>query len=143
MIVSVTFLYVNNTETIVVLIISSTVGVTVTVPVLLEITFWPEMKIFLKGSIRFGLFFLSGFSFTNIHDLQDSKGRGEAISLTSLYHFLLLYRHFNISSPLHIANNWIRTRNLWFPSESCKPCARNAENEQEMILLEERADWDR
>ena len=56
-----TFLYVNNTETIVVLIISSTVGVAVAVPVLLEITFWPEMKIFLKGMSDLGFFFYLGF----------------------------------------------------------------------------------
>ena len=37
-------------------------------------------------------FFLSGFSFTNIHDSQDSRGRkGGGISLTPLYYFHPLY----------------------------------------------------
>ena len=52
-------------------------------------------------------FFLSGFSFTNIHDSRDSRGRG----------------HLDISrvitaesSPLHIAGSRTRTGNLWFPS---------------------------
>ena len=53
-------------------------------------------------------FFLSGFSFTKIHDSQDSRGRGEVFCLTPLYHFYRLCRHLNISGtatagslPLH------------------------------------------
>ena len=42
------------------------------------------------------IFFLSMFSLTIIHDLQDSRGRG-AISLIPLYHFHLLHRHLDIS----------------------------------------------
>ena len=65
-------------------------------------------------------FFLSGFSFTNIHRQQ---GKGEGIFLTPLYHFHLLHRHLDISraitaesSRLHIASSRTRTGNLWFPS---------------------------
>ena len=35
------------------------------------------------------IFFLSGFSFTNIHDSQASRGRGGTISVTPPYHFHL------------------------------------------------------
>ena len=46
----------------------------------------------------FGRFlFLSGFSFTNIIDLQDSR---EGIYLTFLNHFHLLHRHLNISRAI-------------------------------------------
>ena len=38
-------------------------------------------------------FFLCVFSFMNIHDSQDSRGRGRLFLLTFLYHFHLLYRH--------------------------------------------------
>ena len=51
--------------------------------------------------------------------------KGEAISLTSLYHFHPLHRHLDISraitagsSPLHLASSRIRTGKLWFPSAS-------------------------
>ena len=53
------------------------------------------------------------------------QGKGEAISLTPLYHFHPLHRHLDISwantgesSPLHVANSRIRTMNLWFPNAS-------------------------
>ena len=62
-----------------------------------------------KFEIFFFFFFLSGFSFTNIHDSRDSRGRG----------------HLDISrvitaesSPLHIAGSRTRTGILWFPSAS-------------------------
>ena len=69
---------------------------------------------------------LSGFSFTNIHDSQDSRGRkGEVISLTTLCHFHPLHRHLDISrtissksSPLHIANSRTWTGNIWLQSAS-------------------------
>ena len=64
-------------------------------------------------------FFPSGFSFTNIHDSQGSRGRGT----TPLYNFHPLHRHLDISlviaaesSPLHIASSWTRTGNLCLPS---------------------------
>ena len=73
-------------------------------------------------------FFLLGFPFTNIHDSQDSRERGEAISLNPLCHFHLLHRYFDISwvitadgSPLRIASSRTWTGNLWFPSSSCWP----------------------
>ena len=65
----------------------------------------------------------------HIHDSQDSRGRGEAIYLTLLYHFHLLHRHLDISreitaesSPLHIASSRTRTGNFWFPSASAQVC---------------------
>ena len=71
------------------------------------------------------LFFLSGFSFTTIHNSQDCKGRGRAFLLTPHDHFHPLRRHLDISraitaesSPLHIASRRTRTGELWFPSAS-------------------------
>ena len=64
-------------------------------------------------------FFLSGFSFTNIHESQDCRGRGEGISLTRHCHFHPLHRHLDISrattaesSPLHVAGSRSRTKSL-------------------------------
>ena len=64
-------------------------------------------------------FFLSGFSFANIHRLQDRRGRGRT---TPHYHFHPLHGHLDISraitaesSPLRIANSRTQTGNLWFP----------------------------
>ena len=69
--------------------------------------------------LRASFFFLCGFSFTNIHDLQDSKGEGEGICLTPPYHFHSLYWHLSISwainaenSPLHIASSRNTNREL-------------------------------
>ena len=63
-------------------------------------------------------FFYLGFcsrTFTN----HRTAGEGEGISLTPHYHFHPLHRHLDISraitaesSPLHIASNRTRTRNL-------------------------------
>ena len=71
------------------------------------------------------IYFLFRYSFTNIHDSQDNRGRGEAISLTPLYHFHPLHRHVDTSwtitaesSPLHIANTPSQTGDIWFPSTS-------------------------
>ena len=51
------------------------------------------------------------------------QGKGEAISLSPLYHYHPLHKHLDISrtitaerSPLHIASSWARTGNLWLPS---------------------------
>ena len=53
-------------------------------------------------------FFLSWFSFSNIHSSQDSRGRGEAISVTPLY--LGISRTITAeSSLLHISNSQIKT----------------------------------
>ena len=56
------------------------------------------------------------------------QGKGEGISLTPRYHFHPLHRHLDISraitaesSPLHIASSWVRTGNVWFPSERMSP----------------------
>ena len=64
------------------------------------------------------------FYFTNIHDLQDSRGKGD-YSLSLLYNFHPPHKHLGISrvitadnSPLRIASSRTRTGNLWFPSAS-------------------------
>ena len=48
-----------------------------------------------ENSGRANGLFDAGFSFKNIHDLQ--QGKGEIISLTSLYHFHPPHRHLDIS----------------------------------------------
>ena len=72
---------------------------------------------------RFRFFFLSGFSFTNIHESQDCRGRGHLFN--SSLPLPLLHRHLDISraitaesSPLRISCSRNRTGNLWFPSAS-------------------------
>ena len=73
-----------------------------------------------------GYFFLSGFSFTDIHDPQDNRGRGNlSLSSTALYHFHLFHRHLDISqeinaesSPMHIASSRTWTRNIFI--SKCK-----------------------
>ena len=80
---------------------------------------------------QYEYFYLCGFSFTSIHESQDCTGRrarGGGISLTPHYFFHSLHRHLDISwaitvqsLPLHIANSWTPTGNLWFPSASCYP----------------------
>ena len=69
-------------------------------------------------------FFLSGFSFTSIHNSQEKKNRMEAISLTPLNHFHPLHKHLDISqvitveiSPLHIARDQNQTGNLSFEAQ--------------------------
>ena len=77
-------------------------------------------------SASFDFFFLSEFSFTNIHDSQDTRGRGGGIYLTPPYHFHPLHRHLDISwaitaesSPLHITSSRTRTGNVWFLGAIC------------------------
>ena len=67
------------------------------------------------------VFFYQGF-FSRISWFTGQQGNGEAISLTSLYHFHLLYRHLDISqiiaaesSLLRIVGSRTHTSNLWFP----------------------------
>ena len=43
---------------------------------------------------------MTGFSFTNIHDSQDGRGRGEGIYLTPVYHFHALQRHLVFGARL-------------------------------------------
>ena len=62
-------------------------------------------------------FFLSGFSFTNIHDSQDGRGRGrlflQLLSITSTCRYLdISWVITTESSPLHIASSRTRTKNL-------------------------------
>ena len=50
------------------------------------------------------LFFLSGFSFTNIHLSQDCRGRGRAFPH---YHFHPLHQHLDIPQVITAENlNW-------------------------------------
>ena len=86
-----------------------------------------DIRGFVKSYKGGQFFFLSGLSFTKIHESQDCRGRGGGgcISLTPHYHFYPLHRHLDISrvitaerSPLHIASSRTRTGNLWFPSAS-------------------------
>ena len=67
----------------------------------------------------------------SFHDYSRFTGqqrKGEAISLTPLFHFHTLQRHLVISrentagsSPLHIISNRSQTGNLWFPSKTHYP----------------------
>ena len=41
-------------------------------------------------------FFLSGFSFTNIHYSKDNSGEGKTVSLYPFYHIYLFHRHLDI-----------------------------------------------
>ena len=91
------------------------------IKVCLEIYVKEATKMPEKDSNAF--FFLSGFSFTSIHDSQDCRGSGGYLS--PLCHFHPLHRHLDISqgiaaesSPLGIASSRTRTRNLRFPSAS-------------------------
>ena len=73
----------------------------------------------------FHLFFFIWVFFHEQSRFTGQQGKGEAISLSPLYHFDPLHRYLDISrvitaesSPLHIASSQTRTRNLWFPSAS-------------------------
>ena len=70
-------------------------------------------------------FFLSGFSFSNIHESRDCKGKWEGISLTPHCNFHPLHRNLEISrvitansSLLHTDCTRTRTANVCFPSAS-------------------------
>ena len=72
-----------------------------------------------KHNLLFLSFFLSGFSFTNIHDSQDSRWKGRLL-LSPFYHFHPLHRHLDISwviaaetPPLRIAGSRNWTWKLW------------------------------
>ena len=71
-------------------------------------------------------FFYLGFSFTSIHDSQDSRG-GVGYVFNPLYHFHQFPRHLGIrraiaaeSSPLRIASSQTRTGNLWVANHKAK-----------------------
>ena len=73
----------------------------------------------LKPNLCEYCFFLSVFSFANIHDLQE---KGKVISLIPPNHFNPLHRQLDISqtitaessSPPHIGNTETGTSHLWF-----------------------------
>ena len=65
-------------------------------------------------------FFFSTWVFFHEHSrFTGQQRKGEAISLSPLYHFHPLHRHLDISRRLlHIAGSWTRTGDLWFPRAS-------------------------
>ena len=74
---------------------------------------------------RFNCFFSFWFFFHEHSEFTGQQGKGEAISLSTLYHFHPLHRHLDISwavnaenSALHIGSSRAGTGNLWFPSAS-------------------------
>ena len=88
-------------------------------------------KIFRKTNISNPLIrtrtgFFSIWIFFHEHSrLIGQQWNGDAISLSSLYHFHPLHRHLDISrtitaesSPLHITSSRTWTRKLWFQSAS-------------------------
>ena len=67
-------------------------------------------------------FLLSGFSFKNIHNSQNSRGRA-GYFFSPLYHFHPLLRPLDIGAaitaetpPMHIVSSRTQPSNLWFPS---------------------------
>ena len=71
------------------------------------------------------------FFFTNIHHSQNSKGNGDVIFLTPLYHFHPLHRHLDISlaitggnSLLHRVSGRTRIGNYCFLRASCEPLSK-------------------
>ena len=74
----------------------------------------------LAGNFKNRYFFLSRFSFTTIHKLQNDLRRS-GISLTPRYQFHPLHTDLNISwaittecLPLHIGSSRIRIMKIWF-----------------------------
>ena len=72
-------------------------------------------------------FFYLGF-LSRAFTIRGAAGEGEGIYLAPLYHFHPLCGCLGIGraiaaggSPLRIAGNWTRARNLWFPSASRQP----------------------
>ena len=89
--------------------------------------FSKKSYLMVKNFIWKNKIFFSYLSFLS-RTLMNHKtaGEGEGISLTLLYHFDFFHKYLHItqaitaeSSPLHIASDWTRTGNLWFPSAIC------------------------
>ena len=74
----------------------------------------PTRYVIRESRVSATFFFLSGFSFTNIHDSQDSRGMGEGIFLTPLYHFHLLHRHLDIGRAITAENTPRLTESFTF-----------------------------
>ena len=79
-------------------------------PMTLQINKFNVVWLFLFEPVETLMIFFLPVFFTNIHNSQDGRGRGEAIPFP-LYYFHLLHEHLDISqaittgsSPLHIAN---------------------------------------
>ena len=81
------------------------------------------MKCFILCMLQCQHIFFSIWVFFHEHSrITGLLGKGEGNSLTPHYHFHPLHRHLDISrainaerSPLHIAESWTWTGNLWFP----------------------------
>ena len=70
---------------------------------------WIYLKDFWLNVHVICFFLLSGFSFTNIHDSQDSIGRRKGvISSTLLCHFNPLHRYLAISQAITAENSLLR-----------------------------------
>ena len=87
---------------------------------------WRVGDIRLKLEVSHQFFFFSIWVFFYEHSrLTGQRWKAEAISLTPLYHFHPLHRHFDISwvitaesSTLHIASSQTRNESLRLPSAS-------------------------
>ena len=89
-----------------------------------EISLWQPVKMdsfwnLVNCQLIVFLFFLSGFLFYEHSPFGGQQGKGEAFSLTLLYHFHQLHRHLEISraiiaesSPLHITSSRTRSEKL-------------------------------
>ena len=92
---------------------------------------WAKVKVtdsglnMLETIITEAIFFLSGFSFMNIYDSQDTREGGGYLFNSSLplppvsKHILDISQAITTEClALHIASSWTETGNLWFPSTS-------------------------
>ena len=77
-----------------------------------------------KGKKYISFFYL-GFLSLDVHDSQDTNGRGRPILTLCLYHFNPLHEHFGLSLAITaegsahlIVSERTLTRNIWFPSAS-------------------------
>ena len=79
----------------------------------------------LSGQSHLFLLDYLAFISLNIHESLNSRKKGRSF-LIPLYYFYQLHEDIDIiskttiakSSTMHIASNWNRTGNLWFPSAS-------------------------
>ena len=82
-----------------------------------------------QATVNVNLFSKWVFLLHDIYNYQDNRGRWR-LSLIPLCHIHPLHKHLHISrmitaesSHLRLASGRTLTRNPWFPSASCWPCA--------------------
>ena len=80
-----------------------------------------DLFLFIETAALYSFFFCLGF--LSHSQFSGQQGRGEVISLATLYRFRPFYRHLDIGrtitaerSPLHLANSWTQTEDLYFLS---------------------------